>query len=155
VGEFGFDFTRFGVRIPALLVSPRIAPGTVFRAKAGTLDHTSVLKTLGLRWNLKPLTARDAAAPDLGDALTLKSARKDDPLKGVRVPVTSPNHPRRLQPSKLEKIHAERLSQLPIRNDQGTYDHSPPDLKSTAALGDYIRGRSAVWSQHVERHKRM
>src|SRR5262249_20493978 len=33
VGEFGFDFTRFGVRIPALLISPRIAAGTVFRAR--------------------------------------------------------------------------------------------------------------------------
>src|SRR5277367_2627855 len=31
VGEWNFDFTRFGVRIPALLISPRIAAGTVFR----------------------------------------------------------------------------------------------------------------------------
>jgi phospholipase C len=28
-GEFGFDFTRFGLRVPAVLVSPLIAPGTV------------------------------------------------------------------------------------------------------------------------------
>jgi len=39
VGEWGFDFTRFGVRVPALLVSPRIAAGTVFRAKRGTIDR--------------------------------------------------------------------------------------------------------------------
>src|SRR6185295_2441447 len=30
-GDFGFDFKRFGVRVPAVLVSPLIAPGTVFR----------------------------------------------------------------------------------------------------------------------------
>src|SRR5262249_18449267 len=30
-GEQGFDFTRFGVRVPAVLVSPLIAKGTVFR----------------------------------------------------------------------------------------------------------------------------
>jgi phospholipase C len=30
-GEFGFDFTRFGVRVPAVLVSPLIPAGTVFR----------------------------------------------------------------------------------------------------------------------------
>ena len=30
VGEFGFDFTRFGVRIPALFISPRIAPARYF-----------------------------------------------------------------------------------------------------------------------------
>ena len=62
VGEWSFDFTRFGVRIPALLVSPRIAAGTVFRAKTGTIDHTSLLKTIELRWGIAPLTARDKAA---------------------------------------------------------------------------------------------
>src|ERR1700690_1887028 len=30
-GEFGFDFTRFGVRVPVVLVSPLIPAGTVFR----------------------------------------------------------------------------------------------------------------------------
>jgi phospholipase C len=34
-GEFGFDFTRFGLRVPAVLVSPLIAPGTVFRGRGG------------------------------------------------------------------------------------------------------------------------
>ena len=56
-GEFGFDFTRFGVRIPALLVSPRNEEGTVFRAAKGNdIDHTSVLKTIELKsWGLSPL----------------------------------------------------------------------------------------------------
>ena len=49
IGEFNFDFKRFGVRVPALLISPRIAAGTVFRAKRGTIDHTSMLKTIELR----------------------------------------------------------------------------------------------------------
>jgi hypothetical protein len=35
-GEFGFDFTRFGVRVPAVLVSPLITPGTVFRVPDGS-----------------------------------------------------------------------------------------------------------------------
>jgi phospholipase C len=50
-GEFGFDFTRFGLRVPAVLVSPLIAPGTVFRVPAGStpLDHTSILKTVQQR----------------------------------------------------------------------------------------------------------
>ena len=87
IGEFGFDFRRFGVRVPALLISPRIAPGTVFRAKRGTIDHTSMLRTIELRWGLDPLTERDKAAPDLGDVLTLATARTDDPLQGVQIPV--------------------------------------------------------------------
>src|SRR5580692_1485762 len=68
IGELlGFDFKRFGVRVPAILISPRIPAGTVFRAGKGTIDHTSVLRTIERIWNVKPLTKRDAAAPDLGD----------------------------------------------------------------------------------------
>lgn len=151
VGEFGFDFKRFGVRVPALLISPRIAAGTVFRPKTGTVDHTSVLRTLEERWKLPALTARDKAAASLGDVLTLKAARKDDPLSGVQIPVSKDMHPNLSAPSELEKIHATKVSQLPLRNDQGVYDHAPPDLSSSAAIGDYIRDRTSAWSQHVER----
>jgi phospholipase C len=156
VGEFGFDFKRFGVRVPALLISPRIKAGTVFRAAAGDgeIDHTSVLKTISLLWDVPPLTARVAAAAGLGDVLTLEKPRSDDPLKGVKIPVSSASHPAKSVPSKLEAIHAKKLSQLPIRNDQGTYDHTPPDMSSSAEVGDYIRGRSAAWSQHIDRAKK-
>ena len=65
-----FDFTRLGVRIPTLLVTPYVKPGTVFRAPAGSsfdFDHTSTLSTL-LKWaGLDPTTAglgnRVAVAP--------------------------------------------------------------------------------------------
>jgi phospholipase C len=151
IGEFGFDFTRFGVRVPAVLVSPLIAAGTVFRAKRGTIDHTSVLKTIELRWNVPALTARDKAAPDLGDVLTLTTPRTDDPLIGVQVPVSSQPHPSQSQPSTIEKIHAWRVAELPVRNDFGTYDHTPPDLSSSAQIGDYIQARTAAWTQHLQR----
>jgi phospholipase C len=151
-GEFGFDFSRFGVRIPALLISPRIAAGTVFRAAKGVMDHTSVLKTIELRWGLNPLTARDKAAPDLGNVLTLSKPRTDDPLKGVIAPVSGQRHPNSAEPSLLEKIHAAKLADLPMRNDKGSYDrHTPPDLSSSAQIGDYIQSRSAAWSMHLQR----
>jgi phospholipase C len=120
VGEWSFDFTRFGVRIPALLISPRIAAGTVFRGKQGTIDHTSVLKTIEKRWNIPSLTARDKAAPDLGDALTLWTPRKDDPLAGISMPVSKPAHPNQSQPSVISArayllalgcVRAEKLAQ--------------------------------------------
>lgn len=45
-----FNFHLFGVRVPTLLVSPYITPGTVFRSPTNVpYDHTSVLATL-LRW---------------------------------------------------------------------------------------------------------
>jgi phospholipase C len=155
VGEFDdFDFTRFGVRIPALLISPRISPGTVFRGKSGTIDHTSVLKTIETRWGLPSLTERDKAAPSLGDVLTLSAPRTDDPIEGVLAPISETPHPHISQPSLLEKIHATKVSQLQMRNDKGTYDqHVPPDLSSSAAIGDYIQTRMAAWTQHLERRR--
>ena len=152
VGEWNFGFDRFGVRIPALLISPRIAPGTVFRAKQGTIDHTSVLKTIELRFGLDPLTARDKAAPDLGDVLTLAKPRTDNVLKGINPPKSSGSHPNASQPSVIEKIHASRVSKLPVRNNEGSYDHHlPPDLSTSAQINEYIQGRTAAWTQHLER----
>ena len=153
-GEWGFKFDRYGVRIPALLISPHIKAGTVFRAKNGEIDHTSVLKTIQVRWKTKPLTDRDKAAPDLGDVLTLAQPRTDDPLAGVAVPSSGASHPNAAKPSDIEKLHARKVSLLPLRNDHGTYDqHDPPDLSTSAAIGDYIQGRTAAWTQHLARKK--
>jgi hypothetical protein len=111
-GEFGFDFTRFGVRVPTLLISPLIAPGTVYRVPSGStpLDHTSILKTVEQRWSLPALTARDGAAPGLGDVLTLATARTDDVLSGVTVPVSGGTSPAAGQLSHLEAIREELIS---------------------------------------------
>lgn len=154
IGEFNFDFKRFGVRIPALLISPRIAAGTVFRAKRGTIDHTSVLKTIQLRFKIDSLTERDKAAPDLGDVLSLAVPRTDDPLQGVPIPETNVVHPDQAEPSLIENIHAHKVSLLPLRNDQGSYDrHTPPVLATSAQIGDYIQGRTAAWAQHLQRKR--
>jgi phospholipase C len=43
----GFKFDRFGVRVPTILVSSYVRPGTVFRAEGDIpYDHTSILATL-------------------------------------------------------------------------------------------------------------
>ena len=111
-GEFGFGFDRFGVRVPTLLISPLIAPGTVYRVPVGStpLDHTSVLKTIQQRWNVPSLTARDAAAPGFGDVLTLTTPRTDDVLAGVAVPVSGAANPSAGQISHLQAIHDELVA---------------------------------------------
>jgi phospholipase C len=89
VGEFdNFDFRRFGVRVPALLISPLIKAGTVFRP-ADAIDHTAILKTIQERWGTERLTARVDAMPSLSGVLTLAKARTDDPLEGVRPPTSA------------------------------------------------------------------
>ena len=62
------DYTRYGFRVPAVIVSPYARPDYVC---GKTLDHTSVLKLIEEKWNLAPLTRRDAAAESPLDALDL------------------------------------------------------------------------------------
>ncbi len=151
VGD-GFDFTRFGVRVPAVLVSPLIKAGTIFRVKTGTIDHTSLLKTIEQRWSLPALTARDKAAPGLGDVLTLKTPRTDDPLQDVQIPVSGTPPPNQATPSTIEKLHAAQVANLPLRNNKGTYDqHTPPDLSSSSQIADYIQARTSAWTLHLQR----
>jgi phospholipase C len=71
--EAGFRFERFGVRVPAIFVSPWVSERTVVRATGSTpFDHTSVLSTLARRWSLEPLTDRDRAAPDFTSVVGLR-----------------------------------------------------------------------------------
>ncbi len=67
-----FAFDRYGVRVPAVIVSPYIERGTVFGKTAGQpYDHTSIIATVRHRFNLgTALTARDVNAPDLDGILT-------------------------------------------------------------------------------------
>ncbi len=84
----GFTFNRYGVRVPAVLVSPYIKAGTVLRitddlAHQGPpypFDHTSVIATLRRRFALGgPLTHRDGAAPLLGSVFNLTGPENPGP----------------------------------------------------------------------------
>ena len=71
-GPFGFD--RYGVRVPAILVSPFIREGTILRPPADgpPFDHTSIIASLRKRFRFGPaLTQRDAQAPDVFGVLNL------------------------------------------------------------------------------------
>jgi len=78
--QFGFKFDLFGVRVPALAISPLVAKSTVFRSPTAVpFDHTSVIATI-LKWQqIAPdrwnLGARTAAAPTFDHVLTLAQPR--------------------------------------------------------------------------------
>jgi phospholipase C len=67
--EEGFAFDRYGVRVPAVLVSKWVKPGSLFRPAAGVVDHTSILRYLIDKHGLGPLTNRVASAASLAGAL--------------------------------------------------------------------------------------
>ncbi len=104
-----FDFTRLGVRVTTILVSPHVRGYTVFRSPSGTpFDHTSLLKTV-LAWRgidasggvagarcaiapnfsgvVSPTRISDAETQNLAAAmpepLPIKPADKQRPLSGL------------------------------------------------------------------------
>jgi phospholipase C len=56
-----YDFTRLGVRVPTILVSPWVEKGVC----KTQFEHTSVLRYACDKWEMKPLSNR--AAPDAGE----------------------------------------------------------------------------------------
>jgi phospholipase C len=81
----GFAFDRYGVRVPAVIVSPYIPAGSIIRPPAGAaypFDHTSIIVTLRELFGLGgPLTGRDAVAPSLVGALSLSAPTNNGPDK--------------------------------------------------------------------------
>jgi phospholipase C len=72
----GFRFDRSGYRVPAVLVSPWIAPGVVATEE---YRHTSLIATLRATWDLgDPLTRRDAEARTFQHLLNLDVPRDPD-----------------------------------------------------------------------------
>jgi len=68
-----YPFTRLGVRVPALLVSPWVDA----RVESSQFDHTSVLKYLTDKWQLGPLGRRTAAATSIAVAINRTEPRSD------------------------------------------------------------------------------
>jgi phospholipase C len=89
--ESGFTFEQFGVRVPAVIISPWInaqVDHTVY-------DHSSVLKTIEELFGLQPLTARDTNANNVVHLIS-STLRTDCPTslgrpapEPVRPPVTA------------------------------------------------------------------
>ena len=106
-GENGFSFDRYGVRVPAVLVSPWIEEGTVFRSPgARPYDHTSLLATLR-DWLQIPAermlkSARIADAPTLEHVLTRSAPRTEIPA--IPYPAGTPvKHPVTLPPNHFQR----------------------------------------------------
>lgn len=72
-----FNFDMYGVRVPAVVVSPLIPAGTVSHT---VYDHTSVLATLQSIFGMSSLTNRDRAAKSVLDLLSRSVPRTDCPM---------------------------------------------------------------------------
>ncbi len=124
----GFAFDRYGVRVPAVIVSPYIPPGSIVRSAEMGLphegppypfDHTSIISTLRKLFDLGlPLTGRDAVAPDLFSPLSLENPENDGPESVTPTPAQpSPkevNKAANLPPNHMQQHLCRMVKELPI-----------------------------------------
>lgn len=78
-----YTFDRYGVRVPAILVSPHVPNGVL----SDQFDHTSLLKYLTEKWTLGGLGERTANAKTLAGAIAAQP-RDDTP---VSIPYLPPS----------------------------------------------------------------
>jgi phospholipase C len=155
IGHSGFDFTRFGVRVPAVLVSPLIPAGTILHAPGDgrpPFDHTSIIATLRARFGIGALGKRDAAAPDLGSILTLQVPRTDDPLAAIEPPTAAEpvlqagSPPVGEAPSSFLEAKAVAAAALPVPDDPIADPQARvKTLRTAADQYRFIQERLAAW----------
>ncbi len=75
-----YDFKSYGVRVPAVLISPYVGNG-VF---SDLLDHTSLLKYAQDKWSLGDLGARTASANTFRAAINAGTAPRSDTPQFIR-----------------------------------------------------------------------
>jgi phospholipase C len=67
--DFQAGYTRYGFRVPAVIVSPYARRNYVSHV---VHDHTSILKLIETKWNFEAMTFRDARADNLLDSIDLR-----------------------------------------------------------------------------------
>lgn len=147
-----FNFDRYGVRVPAVFVSPYIRQGHVLRPPGATpFDHTSIVATLRKRFELgAPLSDRDAAAPSIEAVLTLSEPTNMGPERIVApVPQTRiASAEAGLEAAPVTDLQASLVDLARTLPDPGEdevhirrLEASPPSSSATQALS---RGQAGV-----------
>jgi phospholipase C len=75
------DYRQLGFRVPCIVVSPFASHEVIH---GGPFEHTSILRMIEWRWGLEPLTARDANAKNLIEALDFEH-ENDTPERAIPI----------------------------------------------------------------------
>lgn len=70
------DFGQLGFRVPCLAISPYSRKGFVHHGTP--FEHTSILRFIEYRFDLEPLTVRDAHATNIGEVFDYTQSRRLD-----------------------------------------------------------------------------
>lgn len=138
----GFTFDRFGVRVPAIVVSPYVTPGTVFRSSTSVpFDHTSILATLRDWLGLGSTFTSMLPSPRIANAPTLA------PVLSSTVQQSWPSLP---APSEAELAEIAAIPLPP--DDQPLNDLQRLVLVAAAGI---VAGRPYTRAEAVLAHQRL
>ena len=91
--RFTCDFTVSGFRVPLLVISPFTKPHFVSHTP---MDQTAILRFIEKRYNLQPLTSRDAAMPDMTEFFDFGHSPNLNPPSPPDMPSSGPCYLNRL-----------------------------------------------------------
>ncbi|MDD9964633.1 MAG: hypothetical protein OXR73_00290 [Myxococcales bacterium] len=152
--EEGFQFNRFGVRVPLLLVSPLVERGTVFRAEGDTpFDHASIIATILTMMQIPKaewgLGARVACAPTLEGVLSRSSPRSDLASLEISAPASELTHVD-APPNDIQVRIAHSILHRAIKK-RGMDSESAHEAGLVPMLTPGSRGEFADWFQRMRK----
>lgn len=115
-GEYAFD--QYGIRVPAILISPWIDAGKL----STTFDHTSILKYVTDKWGLGGLTDRVANAKTFAGNFRSELRNDSEMPKQLVVPPLSPMS---TEPSESVSEHEQALISFARFLDAKMIDSDP------------------------------
>ncbi len=152
-----FNFDRYGVRVPAVVISPYIQQGAVLRPPGKIpFDHTSIIATLRKRFSLGPqLSERDAVAPDLDVVLTLPNPSNLGPEHLDALPfLPTPADIARAQARPLNDMQralVKLASHLPATETEGDFQSFiATHIAAMRADTEAFAGEAERWAQKAD-----
>ena len=138
-----FSFAQYGIRVPAVLVSPWLEKQVI----SDVFDHTSLLKYMTDLWGLGPLGSRTAAAKSFASSWKVSVALRTDAPTDIPEPTTLPNpETDGLNPNQLALVAFSRYLETKTVALAGM--QSPAAAKAmTLAVGKRL-----LWSTEQDRH---
>jgi phospholipase C len=140
--DYGFNFDRYGVRVPAVIVSPYVQPGSKIRPpgdeREPPFDHTSLIKTVREIFDLgTEFTNRDRDAPSLVPALGLAAPNNDGPASVASSLVAAPIPQLQIRgaaaPNAMQSSLAAAAAGLPLRAPASDTEIAAPVTPDRAA----------------------
>jgi len=155
---YPFNFTREGIRVCSVLVSPLVKKGTVVHeAPDAQYEHGSIYRTLQNLWGFAepPLTKRQAWAHPFDDVLSLSEPRGDCPTS-----VPTPHDSEERQRAVLEEQRKRKPNGLQkelYRMVEGLHGRSGDDADRFATqeeMGEHTRRMHELFRQEQLRKHR-